>query len=97
MTLLEYTDACIRFSAETESWGGLDPYQHYTTTGSDWQESCDNASGGLDVSWAFRLSEEKIQALACGKFLELLTAELEQGIDEGWDAGQWAVMARRYA
>lgn len=97
MTLSEYIDSCISFSVDTEDYGGLEPYQQYTATAAcEWVESSDNASGGLDVSWAFHLSEETIRDRACEKFLDQLSASLEQGIDEEWDAEQWSAMARRF-
>ena len=53
MKFADYKNACVKFAADTKEWGDLDGYSHYTTTGDGWTESCDNDSGGIDVSWAF--------------------------------------------
>ena len=53
MTIAEYTESVRAFARDTAEWGGLDPYRYYTATRSGWEETCDNAHDGIDVSWAF--------------------------------------------
>lgn len=61
MLLKDYIEATKNFSEETKAWGNLSEYAYYTTTGNSWEESCDNASGGIDISWAFHEDAEKIE------------------------------------
>jgi hypothetical protein len=77
------------FGVETMKWGGLDSRRFYTSAGAGWEETCDNAHGGRDVSWAFRLRREEVKEKAPAKFLELLKADIQQGIDEKFDEQQW--------
>lgn len=89
MTIKTYIESCIKFAAETKNWGDMYEYSHYTTDGiGGWEESCDNAHGGLDVSWAFHESPEYIKAEAPQRFVDEIAAQLEQAIDEGWDTEQ---------
>lgn len=88
MLLKDYISAAKTFAAETQEWGNLNGYSFYTTTGDTWEESCDNASGGLDISWAFHEDSAAIEKEAGQHFIDEIAARLEQGIDEGWDADQ---------
>ena len=88
MLLQDYISAAKTFAAETQEWGNLNGYSFYTTIGDAWQESCDNASGGIDISWAFHESAEKIEKEAGQHFVNEIADRLEQGIDEGWEADQ---------
>lgn len=75
MLLKDYISAAKTFAAETQEWGNLNGYSFYTTTGDAWEESCDNASGGIDISWAFHESAEKIEKEAGQHFInEIPTA-----------------------
>lgn len=97
MTIKDYTTAALRFSTDSANWGSLDPYKFYTTgsltTHADWwAESCDNAVGGLDISWAFHESVDAIHAEAPQRFIDQISAQLEQLIDESADAQQLAAL-----
>ncbi len=73
--LKEYIDSVKKFSKDTKDWGNLDKYNHYTSDGSDWKESSDNAHGGLDVSWAFHkdVTDDEIKE----NFIKLITENLD--------------------
>lgn len=88
MLLKDYIESAKVFAEETKDWGSLNEYAYYTTTGNGWDESCDNASDGLDISWAFHESADEIEKEAGQHFINEIAARLEQGIDEGWDNGQ---------
>ena len=88
MLLKDYIDAAKTFAEDTKDWGNINQYAYYTTNGNGWDESCDNASGGLDISWAFHETDDKIEKEAGQHFIDEIAARLEQGIDEGWEADQ---------
>lgn len=92
MTIKEYTTAAKRFSADSAGWGDISPYAFYTTAGDRWAETCDNAHGGLDISWAFHENAATIEAEAPQRFLDQLADLLEQGIDEQCDAQQLSAL-----
>lgn len=51
MTYYAYLNDCNDFARCSADWSDLDPRKPYiTTNGHGWQESCDNANGGIDVS-----------------------------------------------
>lgn len=52
--LKKYIESVKKFVEDTKEWGNLDRYQHYVAVNGEWVESCDNAEGGLDVSWSFK-------------------------------------------
>lgn len=59
MTLKEYTEREIQFAKDTKEWGHLDKFSHYTTgQWEDWEETSDNAHGGIDLSWAFHKNKK---------------------------------------
>lgn len=65
MTLEDYKVVCKKFRDDSMEWGACDTYKFYTATDCfNWVESCDNNNGGIDVSWAFHLSDEKIEQCA---------------------------------
>ena len=80
-----YADICKRFAADTKEWSRLDDSRFYTTNHSGWCESCDNAHGGLDVSWAFHLDEKRIEESAAEELFELLMEKLRLALDDEWD------------
>lgn len=92
MTIKDYTTAAQRFAEDSREWGGLDQYKFYTTAGDEWRETCDNAHGGLDLSWAFRETSATIAAEAPQRFLDQLADQLEQLIDEEADGQQLAAL-----
>lgn len=58
--LKDYINGVKKFIEESKNWINIDSYKFYTCTGNvadDWEESCDNANGGLDISWAFKKKE----------------------------------------
>lgn len=80
----KYAEICKKFSEETAEWGGLDEYKFYTTDGSDWTETADNANNGADVSWAFNLSSEEIEHRAAEELFEQLMNELDLADSDNW-------------
>ena len=88
MLLKDYIESAKIFANETKDWKNLNEYAYYTTKGDGWEESCDNASGGIDSSWAFHEDAEKIEKEAGQHLIDEIANRLEQGIDEGWDADQ---------
>lgn len=87
MALDYYINVAIKFAEDTKEWGGLPEQQWYTTTNStnNWIESSDNDHGGMDVSWAFHLSEKKIRELAPYQFINEIRELLQVAVDDGWD------------
>lgn len=37
----------------------LDTNKMYVSNGNEWAETCDNDTGGFDVSWCFKIKEEE--------------------------------------
>lgn len=86
MNIKEYTEICLDFAKESSDWMRLDERQHYTTCSQGgWYESCDNADGGIDVSWAFHESESYIRERAPQKFVDKLLQIIQLAIDDEWD------------
>lgn len=82
----DYLKACHDFAQETTNWIGLDEYNFYTTTGNGWAESSDNASGGIDVSWAFH--EDVNRENAWQHYIEELEKQVELADADEWDDEQ---------
>lgn len=79
----EYLNACLDFAKESKKWYDLDPRKPYiSTTGDGWEESCDNANGGIDVSWAFHLDAKTIRDRAPQKFMDCCTDLLQCGLSD---------------
>lgn len=55
---------------------------YISTTGDGWEESCDNANGGIDVSWAFHLDAKTIRDRAPQKFMDCCTDLLQCGLSD---------------
>ena len=87
MALDYYTNIAIKFAEDTREWGGISEFVWYTTTNNtnDWVESSDNAHGGMDVSWAFHLSEQEIKRIAPYRFINEIREPLQVAVDDGWD------------
>jgi hypothetical protein len=87
MALDYYTNIAIKFAEDTREWGGISEFVWYTTTNNtnDWVESSDNAHGGMDISWAFHLTENKIRELAPYQFINEIRELLQLAVDDGWD------------
>jgi hypothetical protein len=65
MTIKEYVFICKKFAFDSREWYELPDGPWFTTAGiEEWEESCDNAHGGIDVSWAFHKTDETIEAAA---------------------------------
>jgi DNA-binding XRE family transcriptional regulator len=73
MNVREYEESCRAFAKESAEWGGVDEHKFYTTTGSgEWEETCDNRHGGIDVSWAFHRSDRLVRAMSAEMFRSAL-------------------------
>ncbi len=86
MSIAEYTAACKNFAAASADWGGL-PWGRYFTTSSTtaggWDDTCDNAHGGISVAWAYRCPPEIIELEAPQEFINALHDLLELAADTG--------------
>ena len=97
MTVLEYTNACLKFAKESADWADLDPRKWYYANNAGYLvEDYDHNQPGIGVSWAFHEGENFIRTHAPRHFLEYLVIQLEQGLDEGFDADQWRRLAETY-
>lgn len=96
ITVKNYADICKSFSHDSSEWGSLSFEKFYTTDGSGWTESNDNAHGGIDVSWAFGMSDEAIDYTAAEQLFELLKEELQTAVDDGWDEEQLAAILNKF-
>ncbi len=86
MLLRDYVESCIKFAVDTKDWAELDFYKYYTATqDGDWEESCDNAHGGLGVDWAFLLSESNVMRFAPEFFVRECRDKLISLIDNNVD------------
>lgn len=81
-----YTEAAIKFAEDSKEWpadviNSLEFVTHRTD--GTYEETCDNgAEGGLDVSWAFKLSEEQVRENALQKFADEITSIFKSVIEE---------------
>ncbi len=80
-----YAEICKKFAHDTAGWGGLIEYNFYTTDGSEWVETSDNAHGGIDVKWAFHLTDAEIEMRAAEELFEKLMEEIELIINDECD------------
>lgn len=86
MLLHDYIESCMKFAADTKDWAKLDYYKYYTATqNGNWEESCDNVHGGLNVDWAFLLSESNVMRLAPDFFVKECRDKLISLIDNNVD------------
>ncbi len=89
MTLKEYTEKALRFAEDTKEWGGLDDSSFYTTGQWDeWEETSDNAHGGIDLSWAFHENQKFIKENAAEYFIKNLLEMVRLAVDDEWDHEQ---------
>lgn len=95
-TINAYTDVCKKFSHDTQGWSYLPFASFFTTRGDGWEESSDNAHDGVDVSWAFKLSDPEIEEAAARVLYELLLEELQVAVDDGWDSDQIANIVEKF-
>lgn len=80
----EYKNGVLSFVNDTKSWNSLDKYKFYTTCGElvskDWEETTDNANGGLDISWAFHkknITEDEILTHFYKEIINILNANID--------------------
>lgn len=95
-TVKTYSDICKAFSHDSSGWSNLPFSSFFTTDGSGWKETSDNAHGGIDVSWAFGLSDEAIEHSAAERLFELLMQELQVAVDDDWDSEQLAAALENF-
>lgn len=82
MTYYAYLNDCNDFARCSADWPDLDHRKPYiTTNGHGWQESCDNANGSIDVSWAFHQDPADIFDYAAQHFADSFTQRLQLAID----------------
>lgn len=91
-----YAEICKKFAADTAEWGNLDEFSFYTTNGSYWKESPDNAHDGVDVSWAFHMVAEKIEQQAAEQLYELLIAEIDLAISDDWNKDSFKIIYDKF-
>lgn len=97
MTLLDYTNACLKFARESADWTDMDPRKWYYANNAGYLvEDYDHNQPGINVSWAFHGDQKYIVDNAEERFLYYLVNQLEQGLDEGFDAEQWRSLAETY-
>jgi len=80
-----YLLACKKFAADSADWFAIDGCRFFTTDSyalDEYIESCDNAHGGLDVSWAFHLPQEKVERLALERFINCIHGEIDAIYDD---------------
>lgn len=94
MTYDEYLNACLKFAKDTENWSWLDRSRWFTTNGSgDYEESCDNANGGIDVAWAYKMNPDKVRKYAPQEFMDRCVEFLQLAIDDPSAANDFVKMA----
>ena len=55
----QYKAGLETFLRESAEWEELDRFRSYSVNRFGYYESCDNANGGLDVSWSFTVSRSE--------------------------------------
>lgn len=85
MKIKNYAEICKKFAAETAEWHRLPEGEFYTTLGKDWVETCDNAHGGFDVSWAFHETAAAIDAEAGDYLLQEVGNLVRLARDDEWE------------
>lgn len=85
-SLESYTEAAVKFAEDSKEWpADVVNSLEFVTHRSDgtYEETCDNGGeGGLDVSWAFKLSEEQVREKALQNFTDEITAIFQNVIEE---------------
>ena len=90
----EYLAACLKFAKDTRHWSYL-PSGHFFTTNGDgeYEESSDNANGGIDVKWAFKMTAEQVRKYAPQSFMDCCTDFLQLAVDDPEAANDFVAMA----
>lgn len=86
MTYNEYLSASIDFARDTKNWSRLDSSKYYTTSNTGWRDTCDNAHGGLDVSWAFRLRAQEVRDQCPGMYARAILDLVRTCLDNDCDS-----------
>ncbi len=78
----DYKKGVLSFNEETKNWEALDEYKFYTAcnTFENWEETPDNANGGLSISWAFHkdeISESEILTHFYEEIINILNANID--------------------
>lgn len=98
MTVTNYIKLCKKFAKDTAEWGNLDGFQYYTTNSVDgWRETSDNSHDGIDVSWAFHLTDEEIEQQAAEQLFEQLMADLNIAVSDGWEKEDYKMLYEKFA
>lgn len=99
MTYDEYLSACLKFakdteSEDTESWSWLDRSRWFTTNGNgEYEESSDNANGGIDVAWAYKMNPDKVRKYAPQEFMNRCVEFLDMALNDPSAANDFVKMA----
>ena len=94
MTYDEYLNACLKFAKDTKTWSWLDGSRWFTTNGGgDYEESCDNANGGINVAWAYKMNPDEVRKYAPQKFMDCCVEFLQLSIDDPSAANDFVQMA----
>lgn len=73
----DYVTACKQFSRDTRDWHGLSDRNGYDALEHGaWEETCDHARGGLSITWAFRQTDQEIEAHAPAAYADELVDNL---------------------
>lgn len=96
-SIKKYAEICKSFSRETEDWSYLPGEKFYTTDAFDWKESSDNAHDGIDIAWAFKLSDIEIEHAAAERLFELLMEEIQLAVSDEWEPDQLAVSLEKFS
>lgn len=91
-----YAEICKKFSHDTAGWSGLIEYNFYTTDSGDWSETSDNAHDGVDVKWAFHLTDKEIEMRAAEELFEKLMEELDLAISDKWNSGEFETIFDKF-
>lgn len=65
LNLKDFIDRSKKFAEDTKNLSSLDKDKRYTTdVVGGWSETTENEHGGMDVTWAFHLTENAIEKIA---------------------------------
>lgn len=99
MNYKEYLAACQNFAKASQSWERLDQSRFFTTRSVEpggWCETCDNAHGGIDVSWAFHLDEDRVNEDAPSMYARNIVSVVQSMIDNEVDYDTMSDVMREF-
>lgn len=97
-SISNYAEVCKMFSHDTSEWFDIDNCKHYTASDRyEWIESSDNASNGVDVSWAFHLSDVEIEYRAAEELYSLLLDEIDLADSDEWDSDCFKLIYEKFS